>query len=69
MDEFKKQNTKWLQEHTFNKPPSKDVHNPIKEGIKSGFRFVKLFWALIVIAIIFFILIRWGHHWGIEINW
>jgi len=45
------------------------VYNPVKENLKVGFRFVKLFWALIVFAIIIFLIVKFGARWGIRLNW
>jgi len=43
------------------------VYNPIKEGLKKGFNFIKLFWALIVLAIIFLLLHFFGDRFGIKL--
>lgn len=42
------------------------VYNPIKEGLKKGFNFLKLFWALIVLALIFVFLHFFGNRLGIK---
>ena len=42
------------------------VYNPIKEGLKKGFNFLKLFWALIVLGIIFLLLRFYGDKLGIK---
>ena len=42
------------------------VYNPIKEGLKKGFNFLKLFWALIVLGIIFLLLRFYGDRLGIR---
>jgi len=45
------------------KPP---VYNPVKEGLKKGFNFIKLFWALIVLALIFLFIRFFGERFGIR---
>lgn len=42
------------------------VYNPIKEGLKKSFNFIKLFWALIVLGIIFLLLHFFGDRLGIR---
>jgi hypothetical protein len=62
---------KTLRQVSFKKPINKNqpVYNPVKENLKAGFRFIKLFWALIVLAIIFFVIIKYGERWGIRLDW
>ena len=43
------------------------VHNPVKEGLKRGFNFLKLFWAIFVLAIIIVLLYFFGDKLGIEL--
>jgi hypothetical protein len=43
------------------------VYNPIKEGLKKGFNFLKLFWALIVLALIFLFIRFFGDRLGINL--
>jgi len=42
------------------------VYNPVKEGLKKGFNFLKLFWALFLMALILVFLRFWGDHFGIK---
>ena len=66
-----RERAKALKKVTWQKPANKNqpVHNPVKERLKAGFRFVRLFWALIILGIIFFIIIKYGEQWGIRLNW
>ncbi len=43
------------------------VYNPIKENLKKGFRFLKLFWAILVLAIVITLLYFFGDRLGIEL--
>ncbi|MFH1598465.1 MAG: hypothetical protein ABIB97_05385 [Patescibacteria group bacterium] len=66
-----KQRDKALRKVSFRKQINKNlpVYNPVKENLKAGWRFVRLFWALIVLAIIFFVIVRYGEQWGIRLDW
>jgi len=44
-----------------------EVHNPIKENLKKGFKFFKLFWAIILLALIIISLYFFGDDLGIEL--
>ena len=43
------------------------VYNPVKEGLKKGFNFLKLFWALLVLALIFLFIRFWGDRLGFKL--
>jgi len=66
-----KKREKILKKVTWQKPVNRNqpVYNPVKENLKAGFRFVKLFWAIILLAIIFFLIIKYGEQWGIKLDW
>ena len=41
------------------------VHNPVKEGMRKGFNFIKLFWAIILLGIIIWFLYTYGEDLGL----
>lgn len=45
---------------------NRPYYNPVKENIKKGFRFVKLFWLVIVAGIILWVFYTWGDDWGLH---
>jgi len=58
---------KKLREQTWKRAPGMDgpVHNPVKEGMRKGFNFVKLFWAVILLGIITWFLYTYGEDLGL----
>ncbi|MFC1663461.1 hypothetical protein ACFL04_04880 [Patescibacteria group bacterium] len=43
----------------------KPYHNPIKENLKKGYNFVKIFWLIILAGIILWVFYTWGDDWGL----
>ena len=66
-----KKEEKILRKLSFKQPINKNasVYNPVKERLKSGFRFIKLFWGVIVLFIIILLILKFGERWGIRLDW
>ncbi|MFH0951928.1 MAG: hypothetical protein V1838_01930 [Patescibacteria group bacterium] len=43
----------------------KGYRNPIKENLKKGISFVKIFWMIIVVGILLWVFYTWGGDWGL----
>jgi hypothetical protein len=64
MSDFQYKNYRKTRDKILYKPP---VYNPVKEGLKKGFRFFKLFWLILLAFLLLFLYFKYGQQWGIKL--